>query len=61
MTKVMDTALKSEIPRDIYPSMNIFRTEEKQSKYDSFWYHIADTRRFRNYDNLSKEDSILVF
>lgn len=32
MSKALDSALKSEMARDIYPSMNFFRTEEKQGK-----------------------------
>ena len=32
MSKALDTALKTEMARDIYPSMNFFRTEEKQGK-----------------------------
>ena len=33
MKKALDTALKGDIVRDIYPTLNYFRTEEKQSKY----------------------------
>lgn len=51
MSKALDSALKSEMARDIYPSMNFFRTEEKQ----------ADSRRFKSYDNLSREDAVAVF
>eukprot|EP00347_Sterkiella_histriomuscorum_P007645 403348123 len=51
MKKALDTALKGDIVRDIYPTLNYFRTEER----------ITDKKVFRSFDNLSKEDALHVF
>lgn len=50
MDSAFKQTLKSEV-RDIYPRMDFYKTEEKR----------ADVKRFKSYENLSKEDSYEVF
>lgn len=50
----MDSAFKQTLKndvRDIYPRMDFYKTEEKR----------PDVKRFKSYENLSKEDSYEVF